>query len=195
MAQEIEIEFKNLLTKAEFDTLLETFPFPKEPFKQTNHYFETEDLRLKKQRSALRIREKNGEFTLTLKEPFGDGLLETHDKLTQKEAASWLNGKPVAKANIGKRLEQLGIEFRDLKYFGDLTTERREYENKDTLYVLDYSMYNNQDDYEFELEAKNRAEGEKVFKWVLETNHIPLRQTPNKIERFFMNLQNLDGRH
>ncbi len=31
MAQEIEIEFKNLLTKEEFDALLRcTYPFPKE---------------------------------------------------------------------------------------------------------------------------------------------------------------------
>lgn len=195
MTQEIEIEFKNLLTKAEFDTLLEIFPFPKKPFKQINHYFETEDLELKKHSSALRIREKNGEFTLTLKEPFGDALLETHDKLTQEEALSWLSGKPIAKANTGKQLKQLGIAFRDLKYFGDLTTERREYKNKDILYVLDYSKYNDQDDYEFELEAESRSEGEKIFKWVLETNHIPLRRTPNKIERFFMNLKNLDGRH
>ncbi|MCF3942084.1 CYTH domain-containing protein [Oceanobacillus alkalisoli] len=195
MAQEIEIEFKNLLTKAEFDTLLETFPFPKEPIKQTNHYFETENLELKKHHSALRIREKNGEFTLTLKEPFGDSLLETHDQLTQKEAASWLNGKPAPKKNVGKQLEQLEVDFTDLKYFGELSTERWEYQNKDTLYVLDYSTYNEQDDYEFELEAKSRPDGEKVFKWVLETNHIPKRRTPNKIERFFMNLKNLDGKH
>ena len=47
MTQEIEIEFKNIVTKEEFDTLCKSFSI--EAFtKQVNHYFETPDFSLKK---------------------------------------------------------------------------------------------------------------------------------------------------
>ncbi len=57
--QEIEIEFKNILTKQEFDTLLQWFQIKSEQFQpQTNYYFDTEDYLLKKNESALRIKKK-----------------------------------------------------------------------------------------------------------------------------------------
>src|SRR5699024_2293642 len=92
MSQEIEIEYKNLLTKQEFDYLLGHFPFPQNSQKQTNFYFETENFSLKENGAALRIREKDGHYRLTLKEPHPDGLLETHDPLTEAEAMNWLQG-------------------------------------------------------------------------------------------------------
>lgn len=195
MAQEIEIEFKNILTKAEYESLLEAYPFPKDGILQTNHYFETPDLKIKDTGSALRIRQKNGNYTLTLKEPFGDGLLETHDKLTKEEMINWLNGQPVEKEHIGKQLKKHGIQISDLKYFGKLATIRREIEHENVTLVLDYSTYNNAEDYEFELEAESFDEGEHAFHSILNHHQIPERRTPNKIERFFMNLKNVDGRH
>lgn len=56
MTQEIEIEFKNIVTEEEFNTLCKSFSI--EVFtKQVNHYFETPDFSLKAG-SALRIRHK-----------------------------------------------------------------------------------------------------------------------------------------
>ena len=47
MTQEIEIEFKNIVTEEEFDTLCKSFSI--EAFtKQVNHYFETPGFSLKK---------------------------------------------------------------------------------------------------------------------------------------------------
>ncbi len=82
MTQEIEIEFKNLLTKSEFLKLSEALCMKEHDFKQqVNHYFDTKDFSLKQKKSALRIREKDGAFVLTLKEPAAVGLLETHQEL------------------------------------------------------------------------------------------------------------------
>lgn len=195
MAQEIEIEFKNILTKAEYDLLLDAYPFPHDGVEQTNYYFETVGLHLKDKGAALRIRKKNGKFILTLKEPYGDGLLETHDELTAEEAASWLNGKPIDKENVSKQLEKMAIRTADLKYYGSLATERRELVDGNVLLVLDRSEYNGQEDYELELEAQRFDQGEKRFNEILESHQIGKRRTPNKIERFFMSLKNLDGRH
>ena len=185
MSQEIEIEFKNLLTEEEFNKILDTFSFPTEPFRQINHYFETDDFGLKAQHAALRIREKDTRNILTLKEPHPDGLLETHDLLTEQEKAAWIANKPIAKQNTLKQLNALHINVDDLKYWGTLITDRREMAYKDCTLVLDYSTYGNTNDYEFELEANNRTTGKKVFEEILRNTSIPQRKTPNKIKRFF----------
>ena len=188
MVQEIEIEYKNLLTKDEFNLLLENLPFPKESQTQINYYFETADLALQSQSAALRIRQKNEVYQLTLKEPHPEGLLETHDFLTEKEAFSWLHGNIIEKAHVIKQLKKLHIPYEELLYFGKLTTERREVNYKNVLIVLDISSYNGQVDYEFELEAPSRKIGIEIFNDLLQKNAITIKQTPNKIERFFSSL-------
>ena len=53
MSQEIEIEFKNLLTKAQYEQLLEVFSISASQIhRQVNHYFDTPDQHLKKLSSA-----------------------------------------------------------------------------------------------------------------------------------------------
>ncbi|OZU90615.1 adenylate cyclase [Virgibacillus indicus] len=185
MSQEIEIEFKNLLTKEEFDRLLYNLPFPEYSETQTNFYFETKNFSLRENGCALRIREKNGKFQLTLKEPHSQGLLETHDVLTKQEAQNWMEGNIQEKEHTAKQLEAKGISPQNLIYYGSLTTERREVDYQDVLLILDYSTYHGQEDYELELEASSRTIGEDVFNRLLEKYQIPKRKTPNKIKRFF----------
>ncbi|WP_087973292.1 CYTH domain-containing protein [Oceanobacillus rekensis] len=188
MTQEIEIEYKNILTKDEYDRLLYSLPFPPSGNKQTNHYFETKDFALKKSACALRIREKEGKYQLTLKEPHPDGLLETHDWLTDQEANAWLGGNIVLKKNTEKQLLKKGIPMKELLYCGFLTTIRREIPYQGVLLVLDYSTYHGQQDYEFELEATSKQTGLQMFEKILSDHHIPKRETSNKIERFFYSL-------
>lgn len=48
MSQEIEIEFKNLLTEAEYNRIYQFLPFESvELMEQTNYYFETGDGQLR----------------------------------------------------------------------------------------------------------------------------------------------------
>lgn len=188
MSQEIEIEFKNLLTKEEFQSLWSNLSFPKESQVQINYYFETKDFALRNKLSALRIREKNGNYQLTLKEPHPEGLLETHDSLTEKEAFSWLHGNMIEKKHVLRQLDHLDIAIDELLYFGKLTTERREISRGNVLIVLDKSMYNGKIDYELELEAPNKEIGQIVFHDLLEEFKITIKKTPNKIERFFSSL-------
>lgn len=188
MSQEIEIEFNNLLTKQEFEHLLTAFPFPTEGTEQVNHYFETTHLDLSKKLSALRIREKNNSYTLTLKEPHVEGLLETHVTLNEVEASDSINKTLVEKDLIVNQLTNLGINLKDLKYFGALTTIRREIKYGDVLLVLDYSTYNRKHDYEFELEAPDYNTGLAQFNSILTQHNITKKETPNKIERFFSSL-------
>lgn len=188
MTQEIEIEYKNLLTKQEFDHLLHSLSFPQTGQKQTNYYFETNNFALKARGSALRIREKNGNYQLTLKEPHTSGLLETHDVLTASEAKDWLQGEVTEKEHTAEQLNKMDISPEELIYCGSLTTERREVQYGQVLLVLDYSFYNGQTDYEFELEAPDETVGLETFHTLLTEHHIPERETPNKIQRFFSSL-------
>lgn len=185
MTQEIEIEYKNLLTKEEFHQLLHAFPFPKEGQKQINHYFETDSFSLKQKNAALRIREKNKAFQLTLKEPHSEGLLETHATLTEKESLSWMDGHIVNKDSVMDQLNKMKIPLDQLRYFGSLTTVRHEVKYQNVLLVLDKSFYNNHIDYEFELEAPSQKVGEAAFHDILSRCNIKVKDTPNKIQRFF----------
>jgi uncharacterized protein YjbK len=191
MSKEIEIEFKALLTKNEYDRVYQKFLFDKIPSQiQTNHYFETTDFQLKSSGAALRIREKEGKWKLTLKEQHPEGLLETHDELSSEEVMSWMEGKILPKPNVWNQLRQLSVSVDSLKYWGALLTERKEKNYKNTLLVLDYSKYNGHQDYELELEAKNRDEGQTVFNEIINSEHIKKRQTKSKIQRFFDTLSN-----
>ena len=86
MSQELEIEFKNMLTKKEFEKIKSYYQFSSEQFViQKNHYYDTPSFSLKEKGAALRIREKQQRFVLTLKEPAPVGLMETHQVLAEKK--------------------------------------------------------------------------------------------------------------
>ncbi|WP_036833083.1 CYTH domain-containing protein [Pontibacillus litoralis] len=186
MTQEIEIEFKNLLTEQEYEQLLQALPFDIEKrFTQTNYYFETTGFDLRAHGSALRIRKKNGTWTATLKEPHVEGLLETHDAITEEQAYQWMSDEHITLPNIQQRLSSMGIQLTDVLFRGSLLTERVEEEYEGTLIVLDRSHYNNKTDYELELEAQTKQHGEHIFNQLLTNYNIPKKDTPNKIQRFF----------
>ncbi|KGX92704.1 adenylate cyclase [Pontibacillus halophilus JSM 076056 = DSM 19796] len=189
MSQEIEIEFKNLVEENEYHKLMNAFNLKQEDlFSQTNHYFETNDHALKSHKAALRIRKKNDTWTLTLKEPHPEGLLETHDTLTEEEARAWMNNTPTDAPHVMKRLNALQVPVSSLRYLGALTTERIEVPYNETTVVLDKSLYNGQSDYELELEASEKQHGSDVFHSLLSQYDIPKRETPNKIQRFYNSL-------
>lgn len=191
MVQEIEMESKNLLTEKEYNILIDFFELRKEDaLLQINHYFETPTFELKNKGAALRIRKKKDIWQLTLKEPYQDGLLETHDTLTEKEANSWINNKLIAKPAVGQQLDHLGIDFQALRYGGSLKTNRIELPYKQALIVIDYSIYNNTFDYELEVESDTIKKSEDVLKSLMAQLQISKKPTPNKIERFYQSLEN-----
>ncbi|CAH0344496.1 Putative triphosphatase YjbK [Bacillus sp. CECT 9360] len=184
--QHIEIEFKNLLYRDEFDKLMEHFNVSETDFTtQLNHYFDTPLFELKDQKSALRIREKNERYELTLKQPAKDGLLETNLELTKKQADSMLKGTSLSESGIVRLIETMDISPKSIQYFGTLQTSRAELPYKEGLLVLDHSTYLNKEDYEVEYEVSNKREGQEIFKNLLKNLNIPARTTENKIRRLY----------
>ncbi|AWM16486.1 CYTH domain-containing protein [Bacillus inaquosorum] len=183
MSQEIEIEFKNMLTKHEFEKLTMALQLTEKDFTdQKNHYFDTDSFALKQKHAALRIRRKNGEYILTLKEPAEVGLLETHQRLSE---VSNLAGFTVPEGPVKDQLHKLQIDSDAIQYFGSLATNRAEKETEKGLIVLDHSRYLNKEDYEIEFEAADWHEGKQAFEKLLHQFSIPQRETKNKILRFY----------
>lgn len=191
MAQELEIEYKNLLTEDEYKRLRQAFDMEQqEPFLQINHYFETSDLQLKANQSALRIREKENTWVLTLKEPHPEGLLETNELLDPKDADTWLKNGFGPSEEVEVRLKDMGIDVEQLHYLGQLTTNRIEKKVRNGLLVLDKSQYLGVIDYELEFEVQEKRRGYQDFENLLKEYEISKRETPNKIERFYKLLKN-----
>jgi len=186
MTQQLEIEFKNMLTKTEYDRLLVIFHISgQQIFPQENHYFDTTDFSLKQKSSALRIRKKEDHYEMTLKQPASVGLLETTQKLSEDEAMHAIQTGTLPSGMIESLLEEQGIPFSNLEYFGSLMTNRAEVEYQGGLLVLDHSIYLNKEDFELELEVEDYDTGKVVFLDFLQTFNIPMRETENKIRRFY----------
>ncbi|MFE7063496.1 CYTH domain-containing protein [Sutcliffiella sp. NPDC057660] len=186
--QEIEIEFKNILTFEEFTTLCSSFQVhPEDFFSQENHYFDTDRFELKECGCALRIRKKGETYTLTLKQPANEGLLETHQAITGEEKDIMFDEDqgliPGVIADILK--DELGIDSSDIHYFGSLKTNRVEIPYNNGLLVLDESHYLQTSDFEMEYEVSNYQEGQQAFHELLRKHQIPIRETKNKIARFY----------
>jgi uncharacterized protein YjbK len=186
LAQEIEIEFKNLLVKEEFMKLIKHFKIKESEFiSQENHYLDTGDFQLRNLESALRIRNKSNTFTLTLKTPLEKGLLETYQTLSAQETIDVLEQNIFPDGQVKDMLLNLGVSIPSIQHFGSLVTNRAEIEFNGGLLVFDKSSYLNKVDYELEYEVQDYKQGKKNFTDLLTKQGIPHRKTENKIKRFF----------
>ncbi|BDH60897.1 CYTH domain-containing protein [Lysinibacillus sp. PLM2] len=195
MTQEIEIEFKNLLTKEQYEMLLKEFDInDSKIIRQTNHYFDTPDWHLKTLHAGLRIRETKSSIVCTLKEKTAKNThLETTEPLTSKEAEMMLCGQRFYAPSIQRKLLNLNVPVDELRVFGSLTTDRVELPYKGGILVLDHSFYLNCDDYEVEYEADDENTGAKVFNKFLTDFQIEKRVTDKKIARFMKALNAKKG--
>ncbi|EUJ25155.1 adenylate cyclase [Listeria grandensis FSL F6-0971] len=186
MSQELEIEFKNMLTASEYDLLINEFRLVEADFfTQTNYYFDTADFQLKDRLAALRIRKRELHYELTLKTPEQIGLLETTQILAEEQVTAILDGANIPVGQVRDALYTLGINHQDLVMFGSLTTTRAEKTYKKGLLVFDKSFYSDTHDFELEYEVADFEKGKLLFHRFLEDRQIPQRPTKNKILRFY----------
>jgi uncharacterized protein YjbK len=186
MSQNIEIEFKNMLTMEEYELLLNKFNLNNRMiFSQENHYFDTANFALKEKGAALRIRKKEDHFEMTLKQPANIGLLESNQIISKEEAALAIHSGKLPSGLIQSIIEEIGVPMLEMEFFGSLVTNRAEIEYKQGLLVLDHSYYLNKEDYELEYEVEDYELGLKTFNGLLELHGIPKRKTENKIRRFY----------
>lgn len=196
MAKELEIEYKNLLTKLEYQNLLEITNLTKENIhEQTNIYFDTKNGILKEKRQGLRIRllPLKIEFTLKVPQKNSYTYLEITDILNVFDLDKSLEEQiDLSKSEVLNYLANENILVTDLKEIGSLTTKRAEKKlDQNTLLVLDESYYYGVTDYELEMEVLDSTIGQKTFENFLAENNIPVRPAKKKIARMFERKQQI----
>jgi uncharacterized protein YjbK len=186
LSEFVEIEFKNLLTREEYDQLIKHFQVEVIQIKrQINHYFDTHSFSLKEMNIALRVRDKAGNFEMTLKQPAKIGLLETNQKLELVDAQRLLQTGILPEGEIKNKLCNLAIPVENIVYFGTLTTDRVEMDYQGGTLVFDHSSFLGVENFELEYEVSDPVAGENIFRQLLEKLEIPIRKTENKVARFY----------
>ncbi len=188
-----EIEFKQLLSQSQYQSIYNKY-FPEmQPFSQTNYYIDTEQFDLRSHKSALRIRVKDDYYEMTLKIPAEVGLMEYN---FETHVIPELNKELVANdlpLEITEQLNKMNVDVNQLVILGALTTSRLEKEVQGNLLVLDKSDYLNYQDYELEYEVEDYDDGLIQFKMILEAFDIKHETPENKVQRFFNRKSNLNN--
>ena len=185
---QVEREFKNLLTKSQYHSLLEDFKslLTKE-ITQTNSYYDWDGI-LQSHKMALRIRiveGKNiGEITLKIPQSSLEVLEFTHELPVETLHQYNKQKQFTLTLSIKEALERKGVYLEKVEQTALLTTHRFEgsLSNNEWL-VLDESYYNGKVDYEMEMEVQNLSLGEEVFLEILQKYQIQREQAESKIKR------------
>lgn len=186
MVKEVEIEFKQLVTARQFQELVNHFSINEDAFvEQHNHYFDTNDFLLKEKKCSVRIREKAGTFTLTLKVPKETSVEETHQTLSKEDSENVFGQQFTPADEMLEALGEFNVTLEELHHFGTLSTERTFIPYQDGVLFFDKSNYLGETDYEIEYEATDYQKGKEVFENLLKQFNIRQTPTDTKVKRFF----------
>ncbi len=193
LIKEQEIEYKAMLTKESFDSLLTYFPqfcIAMPSYNQTNYYFDTEDYELHHQGVTVRIREKEETWELQVKIPEDNkGSYNQHQEIRQ--TISEEEAREYIKVGLNKNIpimnqlfHRLKIEYSSLQIIGMLQTKRHDFYFYTDTISLDKSTYLGVTDYELEWETNNHL----FATFELNRLHITPIKGEGKITRFFHQL-------
>lgn len=159
--EQIEIEYKILITKDIFDQILNDYHNQiKQDYIQVNDYFTHPILQQKKY--MLRIRTKNNQYEMTLKRPMSQHRLETNIILTLQQKNDFYNHLNLQN-QITDILIQENIPIEELQQQFSLTTHRYDIPLPEGMLSLDMNTYLHQVDYELEFEVFNEQDGYQKF--------------------------------
>lgn len=179
MTKNIEIEFKTIVSKAQYESLLKRFKLEDNVFKQINYYFDTDTYELNQKQMVLRIRQKSDVYyKVTLKSQSDQGAYENHLLLSKAQAEHMINHG----FNTKDYFENLDYF---VKFRVSLDNYRVSTPYQDGVLFLDRCEYCNTVDYEIEYEVNNYHEGLRVFETFLKEHEIDYQPTKRKSERAF----------
>ncbi|WP_096817503.1 CYTH domain-containing protein [Lactococcus fujiensis] len=195
MSTNLEIEYKSLLSLAEYDQLKLLFTHIT-PVRQTNHYLDTPDYKLRRKKLALRIRTFDRDAEMTLKVPQEIGNIEYNISLSLDEAQFLLGEKDLTcgKTDLSEIFDLLierDIDVSEITVIGSLTTIRYEQKLPIGLCALDKNDYLGHTDFELELEVEENTQGKRDFFDFLEKNQVEYRFSKSKVVRFLDCLRHL----
>lgn len=173
MSNAIEIEAKVLVSQDDYRKITKEFrSHPR--YTQTNYYIDSEDRILTKEGIALRIRERQGTYELTLKTPLSQGLLEKNVPITMNEFVALRDDDEFPKGDTARFLTMLDIDVKSLRILTSLSTERIDVEYEGGLLSIDRNTYCGKTDYEIEFEYNSLNGAEKILSDLLQRFDIPV---------------------
>jgi len=173
----IEIESKVLLSKKDYEKVLEKVPFGPQVKVQDNYYLDTPDRQLKKYGMMLRLRKRDG-YKLTLKAPLAEGLLEKNQMLSQQEASDLITHDILPEGDIKVFLENLHFDPASMKVLAELTTHRREGVYGGNPVNVSENTYSGKTDYELEVDSDSRAKSKAALEALCNSLDIEFRLNP-----------------
>lgn len=189
MNNKTEAEFKSLITKEEYERLLNLFEGSKSDF-QTNHYFDTTRFSLKALDASVRVRERE-DFSLTYKRKKGYNI-DVRTVLIDKEKFEEIKNTGVI--NIPEIQEELQKLIKDQKLvnFLSLSTFRTYLPYSNGILNIDKSEYLDTIDYEIEYSAKSYHQGKEEFIKLINDLKISYKKSDKKIKRAYNRLKELN---
>lgn len=185
MSNAIEIEAKALVNKGDYQRLMNAFrglPI----ITQTNYYVDDKEGSLRKEGISLRIREKNGDYEMTLKTPLAHGLLEKNCAWSKGTFIDFQEHHRFPDGDIKRFLTMLSFDINELDIKTSLTTKRLDVPYKGGKLSIDENHYSGVIDYEVELEYNNLKDAEDYLKELLESYNIPfVLNKKTKVSRAF----------
>ncbi|MDQ0360965.1 CYTH domain-containing protein [Breznakia pachnodae] len=176
MEKHIEKEYKVLVTKNQFETLLSHYPNVKFHI-QKNHYYDNDNYDIIHQHAAMRIREKEDTNIFTLKK-FIDGDLLEFECEVDDISPEVFNNKEIKEV-----LDSYNIQG-PFHHLTTLTTNRGVYYGNGYELCFDHSNYENQNDYEIEYEYTKDHDGETNFQSIMDLIGITYEKNAmSKIQR------------
>lgn len=189
MQKETDVEFKSLLTEAEYHKLLNHFKGAKCDF-QTNHYFDTKRFSLKAINASLRVRERES-LELTLKRKKGYNTDIKSVAINKEQFEKLKETGVVEDEEIFDDLEAL-IKDQKVVNFLSLSTLRYFIPYGNGILNIDKSEYLGICDYEIEYTGKSYHQGKADFIQIISEFGIQYKKSEKKIKRAFNALKTMD---
>ena len=178
MEKSIECEAKCLITKNEYQSILQACSVSK-TIHQTNYYLDY-DNQLKNNHQALRIRAKNDNYELTLKTKTSNGNIEQTINIDASCVANIINNHylPTQLAS------EFNINISAIDSIKTIKTTRSCIKYHNLIVELDHTDFNGTIDYEIEIEGPNlKIANETLDRFCNEHNINPQPSMP-KIARY-----------
>lgn len=183
MNKQTEIEFKTLLSEAEYNMLMQHFA-NNNTNEQTNHYFDTPRFSLKAAEASLRVRERDGNYELTLKRKKGYSQIECNVKISKEEFDDIKTTGYITNDEILGEISSI-IGNQKLVNFLSLNTLRMYFPYSNGVLFIDKSNYLGLTDYELEYEAKSYHLGKEEFISIIKEFKLDYKKSDKKINRAF----------
>lgn len=197
MQKSTEVGFKSLITKVEYDRLINKFSGAKTDL-QTNHYFDTTRFSLKASKTSLRVRERDTlELTFKHKKGYKTNVITVN--ISQDEFDEILETGKIKYSEIKSQLSYL-ISDQKLSRYLSLKTERLylPYKNgilfidkSDYKFYIDNEVHSGNCDYEIEYIVQSYYQGKKEFIDIINELEIEYKKSDKKIKRAYSILKRL----